>query len=423
MHLRLKIPEKAEFLYRPSRYKVLYGGRGSGKSWSIARALLVHGIAGRERILCAREIQRSIRDSSHKLLSDQITALNLGSHYTVQEQKITGKNGTEFIFAGLSTQTAETIKSAEGVTKCWVEEAQNVDKRSWDILIPTIRAEGSEIWVSFNPELESDSTYQRFIVHPPADCISEWMNYTDNPWFSPEMESARLDCLKRDPQAYPNIWEGKCLPAVAGAIYFNEVQKAESEGRIGHAPYNPGLKVHVVFDLGWNDSTAIILAQRQASAVSIIGYIEGNRRTLDDYSAELRELKYNWGRVWLPHDGFAGSVTAQPPADMLRSLGWDVAPRQDVAMMPLESGIQAARQVFGRCYFDKNRCGPLVEALKRYRRHVGKSGEESSPVHDQYSHGADAFRYLAVNVENMRNEERILPVMEAWEPLDEVVGY
>ena len=178
-----KFPKKLRFLFEPMRYKVAYGGRGSAKSWSFARTLLIQASRKPLRILCTREVQKSIRDSVHKLLSDQIQALGLGTFYDVQQAVIRGENGSEFIFAGLSDQTAESVKSFEGVDIAWVEEAQAVSDRSWGILIPTIRKDGSEIWVSFNPELDTDPTWLRFVENPPPDAVSVPVNYHDNPWF------------------------------------------------------------------------------------------------------------------------------------------------------------------------------------------------------------------------------------------------
>ena len=165
-----EFPEKLSILFDKARYKVLYGGRGGAKSWGVARALLILGCKSTLRILCAREFQTSIKDSVHKLLSDQIYALGLESFYEITQNSIRGKNGSEFAFVGLKNNVAN-IKSFEGVDICWVEEAQTVSKTSWNVLIPTIRKEQSEIWVTFNPELESDETYQRFVISPPDHAI------------------------------------------------------------------------------------------------------------------------------------------------------------------------------------------------------------------------------------------------------------
>lgn len=183
MQIECEFPEKLEFLFQPARYKVARGGRGSGKSWGFARALLLLGVQNVERILCARELQKSIKQSVHQLLRDQIAALGLSHFYQVYESEIRGINGTRFYFSGLSDQTADSIKSFEGCTKVWIEEGQSVSDRSWSILIPTIRTAGSEIWVTYNPELETDPTHQRFVARPPHDCVSILMNWRDNPWF------------------------------------------------------------------------------------------------------------------------------------------------------------------------------------------------------------------------------------------------
>jgi len=151
------------------------------------------------------------KQSVHKLLKDQIQLLGLGAFYKVLDNEIRGVNGTEFAFTGLSALTVETIKSFEGCDVCWVEEGQSITDESWIILIPTIRKEGSEIWISFNPSLETDPTYKRFITNPPLDTVSVEINWRDNPWFNKVMDQERLHCLKIDPEGYKNIWDGKCI--------------------------------------------------------------------------------------------------------------------------------------------------------------------------------------------------------------------
>ena len=233
---KAEFPVKFQGLFKPSRYKVYYGGRGGAKSWCIARALLLMGGKRAIRVLCAREYQNSISQSVHKLLSDQIYALGIESFYEITQTSIRGANGTEFSFAGLKNNIAN-IKSFEGVDYCWVEEAQTVSKTSWDILIPTIRKEGSEIWICFNPELETDETYQRFVVNPPENAVVQKVNWSDNPWF-PEVLRLEKDALKmRDTQAYNTVWEGICRQTVDGAIFAKEMTLADLEGRITKVPY------------------------------------------------------------------------------------------------------------------------------------------------------------------------------------------
>jgi phage terminase large subunit len=403
---KVSFPPKLSFLFKPMRYKVARGGRGSGKSWSFARALLVQGSAKPLRILCTREIQKSIKDSVHKLLSDQIQVMGLGSFYEVLETEIRGRNGTLFIFAGLAQHTVESIKSYEGIDRVWVEEAQAVTKRSWEILTPTIRKEGSEIWVSFNPELDTDETYVRFVVNPPPDCVSALVNWTDNPWFNDVLEKERQHCKLTAPDDYENIWEGKCRKAVAGAIYAEEMEKAELNGQVCNLPYDPMLKVHIVFDLGWNDTMFITLVQRLRSEVRVIEELVDSHKTLDHYSAILKAKNMNWGKVWLPHDGFSRDYkTGKSTEEILKALGWTVANREEIAELAVEEGIKASRLTFRQVYMDKDKTPQLQQALKRYRRSINRQTQEPGPpLHDEWSHGADNFRYLCINADRMANE-------------------
>lgn len=405
--MNAQFPAALERLFQPARYKFIKGGRGSGKSWGVARALLIQGASQKHRILCTREVQKSIKQSVHQLLRDQIEALGLSSFYEVLETEIRGRNGTTFHFAGLSDMTADSIKSFEGCTRVWNEEGQTTTTRSWKILVPTIRAPGSEIWTTYNPELESDETHRRAVMEPFPDTVVIDMNYTENPWFPQILEDERKHAKETlSTEEYAHIWEGKCKPAVEGAIYFDQMAQAGS--RIGSIPHDPLLKTHAIWDLGFNDSMSIILAQKLASEVRIIHYIEGTQRTLADYSAELKTLKLdnqpiNWGNHYLPHDGFAKRhQTGKTDAQVLSSLGWSVmkTPQTDV-----ESGIKRAREIFSRVYFNKERAERLIECLKRYRRHVSSTtNEPGKPVHDEFSHGADAFRYLALCADEMSNE-------------------
>jgi phage terminase large subunit len=206
---RIDIGESARFLYEEqTRYKVLHGGRGSLKSWSAARTLLLMGGERRLRILCAREFQNSIEDSVHKLLEEQIDLLGLADFYTVQKTGIMGANGTEFIFRGLR-YNVESIKSLEGIDICWVEEAERVSETSWEVLIPTVRRPESEIWITFNPAQDSDPTYQRFVVNPPPGTIVRKVSWKDNPWL-PDVLRQEAEHLRRtDPDAFAHVWEGE----------------------------------------------------------------------------------------------------------------------------------------------------------------------------------------------------------------------
>lgn len=416
-------PEKLAFLFEPHRYKVAHGGRGSAKSWGFARALLIEAARSPQRILCTREVQKSIKDSVHKLLGDQIQCLGLGAHFQVLETEIRGINGSEFIFAGLSGLTVESIKSYEGIDKVWVEEAQSVSKRSWDILIPTIRKDASEIWVTLNPELDTDDTYTRFVLSPPPGAVVVQMNWRDNPWFPSVLEAERKHCMLVNREDYDTIWEGKCRLALKGAIYAGEIADAMANGRVCHVPYDPRLKVHAVWDMGWNDAMAIAMCQRVRSEIRVIDYIEDSHKTIDWYAAELASRRYNWAFDWLPHDAFTKDYkTGKSAAEILKSFGRRV---KQTPNLPVETGIKAARMALGQAVFDKTKAARLVECLKRYRRSVNQqTNEPGSPVHDEYSHGADGWRYVAINADKMTNEEDRLPIpSQSWEPLDAEIGY
>ncbi len=206
---KLQLAGKLRVLFQPKRYKVLYGGRGGAKSWGIAQALLVMAAGKRLRILCCREIQKSIRESSHRLLKEQIERLNLESIYEVTEYSIMcTATGSEFIFEGLF-RNINKIKSLEGIDIAWVEEAEKVSDESWEILTPTIRKEGSEIWISFNPQFEDDPTYKRFVTSPPENAVVVQINWEDNPWFPEVLRIEMEQDRARDRSLYEHKWLGK----------------------------------------------------------------------------------------------------------------------------------------------------------------------------------------------------------------------
>lgn len=403
-------PKLATVLFQPSRYKFIRGGRGSGKSWSVARALIIKAFSKPERILCTREVQNSIKQSVHQLLRDQIEEMGLQGFFTVLENEIRGLNGSQFFFSGLSDQTSTSIKSFEGCTLVWCEEAQTISKRSWRILTPTIRAAGSEIWATYNPELETDETHIMAVISPAPGTVSVELNYSDNPWFPAVLEQERLHAeATMRPDDYRHVWEGQCKPAVEGAIYFEAMSATVKAGRIREVPHDASLRTHVVFDLGMSDAMTLILVQKVASEIRIIHYIEGTQRILADYSAELKALRLddqpmNWGTLYLPHDGFhVRHQSGKDDATILRGLGWDVQP---VPNMGVTTGIDRTREVFPRIYFNKERTERLVECLKRYQWNINsRTGEAVSPLHNAFSHGGDALRYLALTEAMMSNDD------------------
>jgi phage terminase large subunit len=411
-----EFPAKLEGLFKKSRYKVLYGGRGGAKSWGIARALLILGAKSPMRILCAREFMTSMRDSVHKLLCDQIESLGLLGFYEITQASIRGKNGTEFAFAGLKNNIAN-IKSYEGVNICWVEEAQTVSRLSWNVLIPTIRKQDSEIWISFNPELETDETYQRFVLRPPEDCIQIKINWSDNPWF-PETLRLEKDALKlRDEEAYNQVWEGLCRQTVDGAIFAKEMQQADKDGRICRVPYDATKPVHAVFDLGWSDSTAIWFLQFVGMETRLIRYIEDSQKTISYYLATMQTFGYVYDKIWLPHDAENKTLAAAGRSidDIVRAAGYKTT---ILPKVPIVDSINAARTIFPSCYFDREHAADGINCLRHYRYEVDpETGQFSrNPLHDHYSHGADAFRYIAlmINEPAKRKKQAIVATAGGW---------
>jgi phage terminase large subunit len=216
-----------------------------------------------------------------------------------------------------------------------------------------------------------------------------------------------MEALKaRDPEAYENVWLGNCRTSVDGAIYAKEIRSAVEGGRIRAVPYDPVLKVHTVWDLGWNDAMCVILAQRVASSISVIDYIETSHKTYAEVVADLETRKVRWGFDFLPHDGKAKNPqTGKSAIEVVEALGRTVREVPDIG---IEEGIRAARQMFGQVYFDADKTQRLTHCLKRYRRQINQvTNEPGAPLHDEFSHGADSFRYLAVIANEMTNSSQV----------------
>ena len=405
--MQIQIPSKFKPLFQPKRYKVFYGGRGGVKSWSFAQALEVLGAQDRKRILCTREYQGSIQDSVHKLLSDTIDRVELGGFYEVQKSTIKGRNKTEFLFAGLKNNPTQ-IKSTEGIDICWVEEAESISDRSWDILIPTIRKAGSEIWISFNPDDAEDPTYQRFVA-PYLDEIEKngfyedeniyvsYVGYWDNPWLPDELKQELEWCKKHDPKKYDHIWLGKPDAQNEGAYYADLMKKAKDDGRICSIPVSPDVPIDTFWDLGRNDTTAIWFMQRVGKEYRFIDHYETNGEGLDHYARVLKEKDYLYGKHYLPHDVEVTELTTNMSRrQKLESLG--VKPLVTVPRVKdVNEGIEMTRSKIPMCWFDKERCKEGIRALLKYKKEWDDKRQafRSYPLHDWSSNSADAFRQFA----------------------------
>jgi phage terminase large subunit len=406
--VEVRFPPKLDFLFQSARYKVAYGGRGGGKSWSIAAALLIQGARDTLRIGCFREFQNSISESVHALLSDMVSRLDLGGFYEVQNTTIRGKNGTEFHFAGLRHNVTK-IKSFEGLDRVWVEEADSVSKTSWETLIPTIRKEGSEIWISFNPKLETDETYQRFVVKPPTSAVVCKINWSDNPWIQPVLLAEKDELRDRDPDAYLNVWEGHCRVTLDGAIYAAELRAAQEQGRITRVPYDASKPVHTAWDLGRADMTSIWFFQVAGlGELRVIDFYENNQKTLGHYLTTLQGKGYVYGTDYMPHDADSEHFAADKSiAGQARAAGRTVRvlERSRVVL-----GLNTARTLFGNMYFDAEKCADGLQCLRHYRYDVDEDTGAFSrePLHDQYSHAADAFRYMALAFKEPKMKHKIV---------------
>lgn len=419
LQVNAEFPPKLQQLFTPSRYKVLYGGRGGAKSWGIARAALLLGVQKPFRVLCAREFQNSIKDSVKKLLEDQILAMGLSSLYNVQDTLIKGPNGTEFNFEGIKRNT-QKIRSYEGVDMCWVEEAALVSKSSWEVLIPTIRKEGSEIWMSFNPELETDYTYKEFVLTPSKDTMLMAMNWRDNPWFPQVLMDEMLKLKDKDFDSYLHVWEGHCKQTLEGAIYAEELRAARIGNRITRVPYEEQYAVDTFWDLGFSDATAIWFVQRVGFETRVIDYYTNSQKKLKHYIQLLNDRGYIYGTHWLPHDAKAKQLGSDKTVE--EQLRDSKGARRSVRIVPglsISDGINAARTTFPNCWFDQEKCAEGLQALRHYKYEVDPDTKlfSKKPLHDWTSHGADSFRYLSIGIKSPRTKTN--PMLNGGKPAKE----
>lgn len=395
-------PKKARFLREPHPYKIFFGGRDGTKSWCVAQQLVLNLSERKLRWLCARETQKSMADSVHKLLGDTIHRLGLQSEFNIKETEIVGRNGSEFLFAGI--KNAKNIKSYESCDGVWVEEAQVVSKSSWEILLPTIRKEGSEIWVTFNPELATDDTYLRWVLNPPPGACVVKIGWEDNKWLS-AISRARIDHLREtDPEAFDHVYGGNCRSAVEGAIFSAELKRAVDEKRITNVPYSRKHPVHTIWDLGFGDDNVIWFVQAYDGWFNFIDYLADSGKTIADYIVALQQRQYMYGIDWLPHDGVDTIIHQRLSGDrtmsieqLMRQAGRNV---RIVPKMYVIDGINAARTFFPQCRFDETKCADGIQALRHYQwGPPDKNGAHArEPLHNWASHAADGFRGAALAI-------------------------
>jgi len=416
LRIDAQFPEKLQCLFEPEwQYIVAKGGRGGAKSWAFARALLIKASDKRLRWLCARETMISIKDSVHALLRDQVERMGLQREFEIGERIIRSRHGSEITFAGLK-HNVQNIKSYEGADGCWIEEAQTLSMDSWNTLDPTIRKAGSQIWISYNPTFETDAVHQLFVIQePPPRTIVVDIGWEDNPWFPEELEIKRRQMLKVNPVLYTHIWGGKCRSTIEGAVFGKEIEKAMEKGQMSDWPHDPRRPVNTYWDLGFGDKCAIWFVQSYGGYYYFIDYVESKGETIEWYVRHLRTKEYNYGEHWIPHDGVDAEIHKKfvnskdkSPEMVMRELGLNVR----IAAKNLVSiGIDAARTIFPLCRFNTDNCEAGLRALRMYQwGPPSKTGViKREPLHDDASHGADAFRTAAMRLKQPVKEEEKKP--------------
>lgn len=389
----------------------MYGGRAAGRSWGCARALLILGAQKAIRVLCARELQNSISDSVHRLLADQVTNLHFEHIYDIQASRIISRPGavpggqTTFAFEGIKNN-ATKIKSYEGIDYCWVEEANKVSRTSWEILLPTVRKEASEIWITFNPELDSDYTYERFVKKPSEDSFVVKMTWRDNPWVPQVMIREMEDLKNRDYEAYLNVWEGFTRQVLEGAVFAKELQRTQIENRITRVPWDRQIPVDTFWDLGRRDMTSIWFAQRVAMQYRILEYFEDSAEDIQYYLRFLQNKEYTYGTHFLPHDAKAKRLGQQRTIEQaVRAVYGSVRVVDRIAHKV--NAINAARIIFPNCWFDEDNCADGLARLRHYRYKVIDGQLSEEPIHDEASNGADAFMTLAQSLKEKKPKNRL----------------
>lgn len=393
-----EMPAKMQyFLSMAARYKVAYGGRGGAKSWSIARCLVLKALYEKHLILCTREYQTSILDSVHALLVGQIAAMGLEAFFAVNDTEIVCKlNGSRFIFKGLRRNINE-IKSTEGVTICWVEEAQAVSEHSWKTLTPTIRMPGSEIWISFNPTEDDDPTYKRFVANPPPGTLRVNINWDDNPWFPPDLNAERLHMEATDPDAYDWVWNGNTRHISEATIFRNRFKVEEFETP-EHTRFLFGLDFGFATDP--NACTRSWVEDRGGPGKDIlrIDYeAYGHQVEIDDLPALIAggEAKKN-GAIY---PGIPGARDWPIKADSARPETISFLNGQGLFVKPakkwegcVEDGIQFLKSY---AYISIHpRCKHMAQEARLYSYEVDKrNGDVLPKVADKHNHCWDSVRY------------------------------
>lgn len=415
-HLEIETAPVFEPLLAPARYKGAHGGRGSGKSHFFAGLLIEDALAEKGMLsVCVREIQKSLKESAKRLIEAKLIEFGLGEAdgFKVFADKVQTPGDGVILFQGLQDHTAESIKSLEGFRRAWIEEAQTLSSTSLTLLRPTIRADGSEIWASWNPRRKNDpiDLMLRGGSAPTGSKVVR-ANWSDNPWFPGVLEQERLDCLSNDPDQYDHIWEGGYATVLAGAYYAKSLAEARQQKRIGNVARDPLMPLKAFWDIGVRDATAIWVAQFVGREIRVLDYYEAVRQPLGTHLEWLRSRGYAGATCVLPHDGSqADAVTAVRFEDHISQAGFAVETIENQGKGAALKRVEAGRRLFPSIWFNEATCSAGIDALGWYHEKQDETRNVGlGPEHDWSSHGADAFGLMCVAYEAPQEKKKAAPV-------------
>lgn len=412
--LQIKTARAFKPLLSSARYKGAHGGRGSGKSHFFGELLVEECLAEKGTLaVCIREVQKTLAQSSKRLVESKIQEMGVGPEFRVFTDKIQTPGDGIIIFQGMQDHTAESIKSLEGFRIADIEEAQTLSSRSLSLLRPTIRAPGSQIWARWNPRRKTDAIDVFLRQSKPDGSIVVEANWKDNPFWTAELEAERKLDLKLYPDQYDHIWEGGYITAVDGAYYAACLSEAKLQNRIGHVAKDPLMTVRAIWDIGGTgakaDACAIWIAQFVGSEIRWLDYYEAVGQPLATHVQWLRDK--GWGRALcvLPHDGSThDKVYDVSYESALKEAGFEtlVVPNQGKGAAKMR--IEAARRLFPSMRFNAATTEAGRDALGWY--HEKRSDDDRNiglgPEHDWSSHGSDAFGLGAVSYEMPKQERK-----------------
>lgn len=427
--LRIETAAVYEPLLEPARDKGAWGGRGSGKSHFFAGMLIEDSLAEPGdsgeglRSVCIREVQKDLAQSSKMLLETKLSDFGLGEAdgFKVYRDVIATPGDGIILFKGMQDYTADSIKSLEGCKRSWWEEAQAATNHSISLLRPTIRAPGSQLWWSWNPRRKSDPVdiMLRGVERPTGSIVIK-ANWRDNPWFTPELEQERLDCLRMKPDQYDHIWEGGYATVTDGAYFARSLSAAKLAGQIGRVGADPLMTTYAVFDIGGTgakaDAVAIWIVQFVGREIRVLNYYEAQGQPLATHIAWLRANGYGGAHIVLPHDGSTNDKVYDVSYESaLEAAGFEVTVVPNQGKGAASMRIEAVRRLFPIIWFNESTTEPGREALGAYHERKDEARNVGlGPEHDWSSHGADAFGLMCVFYETPRGRVSMPQVDNDW---------